>query len=466
MNKRKKKKTERAFSGDYFFLFVSFIAAFAGILFGYDTGVISGAILFINQEFLLSTFATSLVVSSVLLGAFLGSLFSGKLADYFGRKRLLIIDSIVFCLATIASSMAKDAYILIMARFFVGIAIGISSYVAPLYISEIAPPKYRGALVSLNQLAISVGILLSYIVDYFFSSQGAWGSMLLVGVFPALALLLGHFCLPDSPRWMVFSGKKTMAHAVLQKIRNSKKKADQEIEEIHANIHLQKGDIFTLFTPKIRPSLVVGAGLAILQQVTGINTILYYAPTIFQKAGFFNDTAAILATMGVGVVFVLFTILSLAMIDTLGRRALLFWGLSLMAIGLLGLSLSFAFQDEVALLQTLSVIIMMVYIIGFSIGLGPVMWLMISEVFPLKFRAVGASVSTCINWACNWIVAISFLPMTVFFGTSTTFFFYFLVTVIGIFFVYRFVPETKGISLETIEKRLYRGQFFPKTRKK
>lgn len=450
----------------YFFLMIATIAAFAGILLGFGTAVISGAILFIDQEFSVGTFSASLIISSILLGAFVGSLFSGRLTDRIGRKNLLMIDAVLFALATLLSSLSPNVYILIIARFFVGVAIGVSSYVAPLYVSEIAPAKFRGALVALNQLTINIGILLAYTVDYALVGTKSWRWMLAIGIIPAIILLIGMFFLPYSPRWMVFSGKNQKALKILQKIRQNTKQAESELEHIRENIHLQKGSFFSLFDRKIRPALIVGVGLAVVQQVTGINTIIYFAPTVFEEAGFHN-ASAVLASIGVGIALVLSTAISLLAIDTLGRRLLLLIGMSFMSLGLLGLSLSIAKTfagSEFG--QILSVITMLLYIFGFSISLGPIMWVIISEVFPLKFRAIGASVATCSNWISNFLVSITFLSLLRYLGASGAFLLYFCINLLGMAFVYFYIPETKGISLEQIEKRLYSGKFFPKRKAK
>ncbi|MEM8628907.1 MAG: sugar porter family MFS transporter [Chlamydiota bacterium] len=448
---------------EYFFVLIALIAAFAGILFGYDTGVISGAILFINQEFSLTSAATSSVISIVLLGAFIGSFFSSGLADLLGRKRLLLLDALLFCVATALSSIAWSVVGIVLARFFVGIAIGVSSYVAPLYVSEIAPARYRGALVSLNQLAINVGILLSYCVDYGLAFGGHWRWMLFLGIVPSVLFFVGMLCLPPSPRWLVFSGHGTRALRILEKIRASRREAEKEVAEIQGSIKMQRGRFSTLFKEKLRPALFVSAGLAWIQQVTGINTIIYFAPTIFEKVGFVDESSAILATMGVGVVLVLSTALSVLLVDIVGRRPLLLVGISLMGIGLLGLVFSFtSYFAGSNLAQITSLFTMMIYILGFSIGLGPIMWVIMSEVFPLKFRALGASVATSSNWAANFLVTATFLPILESLGAASTFFLYFCLTLLSLLFIFFYVPETKGVSLEAIEKRLYEGRFYPR----
>ncbi len=440
----------------YFFIFIAAVAALSGILFGYDTGVISGAILFINDEFKLSPQMNGVVVSAVLLGALIGAAISGRMTDRYGRKRLLIADAIIFIVGTLISAFAVSIATLILGRIIVGLAIGVASYIAPLYISEIAPARHRGALVSLNQLAITIGILLSYIVDYFFAEHGLWRWMFGAGVVPALLLLIGMFYLPYSPRWLVSQGHYEKAFAILRRIRGNDDQAETEITAIKATLQHKRGDWKMLFSKTIRPTLMVGVVLAIIQQVTGINTIIYYAPTIFKMAGFESAASAILATMGVGVVFVLFTIFALPLIDTLGRRILLLVGLAGMALSLA--ALSWAFHQDVHNLPALKWVAlgsMVFYIACFAFSLGPIMWLLISEIYPLQVRGLGSSVATCANWGSNMIVALTFLTLVNALGASGTFLIYFLVSLVSIVFVYLFVPETRGVSLEQIEANLY-----------
>ena len=440
-----------------FFIFIATIAALSGILFGYDTGVISGAILFINDQFHLNAQMNGLVVAMVLLGALLGAIGSGHLTDLWGRKALLILDASIFILGTFVTSLAPTIGALMLGRLLVGFAIGIASYVAPLYISEIAPIPYRGALVSLNQLAITIGILLSYIVDYFFAENANWRGMFLAGIVPAACLLIGMLVLPESPRWMIANGYKEKALSTLKLLRGNEASAATEYSTIEESLKQQKGNWRMLFSKRIRPTLVIGAGLAILQQVTGINTIIYYAPTIFKLSGFESATTAILATMGVGLVFVLFTLLALPFIDRWGRRPLLFAGVIAMAISLAVLALAFQ-ERHLGLSKWIALLAMLVYIAGFAISLGPIMWLMISEIYPLKIRGLGASVATAANWGSNMLVAVTFLTLIEFLGPTGTFLIYFVISVLGLWFIYKIVPETKDISLEEIEKNLYAGK--------
>lgn len=440
-----------------FYIFIAFIAAFAGILFGYDTGVISGAILFIDQQFQLSAAMNGVVVSSVLLGAFGGAILSGRLADHWGRKHMLIIDAIIFIIGTVLAAIANSILLLIIGRFIVGVAIGVSSYIAPLYIAEISPPHKRGFLVSLNQLAVTIGILISYIVDYIFSHTGNWRWMFLSGVVPAVLLLIGVLGLPYSPRWLIFKGYPERALAILRRIRHPHI-ATQELAEIQASLLEQHGNYKQLFSKIVRKTVIIAAGLALLQQVTGVNTILYYAPTIFKMSGFSDASASILATMGIGLIFVLFTLIALPLIDKWGRRPLLFIGLIAMAFGLIALSYTFWLDQVTIFTRWLAISSMVIFIIGFAISMGPIMWLMIAEVFPLKLRGLGTSFATCVNWASNWLVTISFLSLVQYLSLSGTFLIYFIICLVTLVFVYFLVPETKDTSLEQIEANLYAGK--------
>ncbi|MCH9614117.1 MAG: Arabinose-proton symporter [Chlamydiia bacterium] len=434
------------------------IAAIAGILFGYDTGVMSGAILFIKDEFHLTPGLNGLLMGSVLIGALIGALFSGRIADYFGRKRLLIMVAVIFVLGSVETALATNFQLLFWGRIVIGVAIGIASYTAPLYISEIAPAKHRGALVSLNQLAVAIGILISYIVDYFCSIAGTWRWMLGLGVIPALCLLFGMIFLPHSPRWMISKGFEKKARSILRKIRGHEAEIDAELEEIRMTTKEHKLHWRLLFSKLVRPVVCIGCALAFIQQVTGINTILYYAPTILKMSGFESNTSSILATMGVGVVFVVFTIVALPLIDRWGRRPLLMLGLAGMTIGLAFLSFIFDNKATHGIRDELAIISMMIYIASFAFSLGPIMWLMIAEIYPLKIRGVGASFATFINWASNFLVTATFLQLVGLFGQRGTFLIYMIMCIFSMIFIYFLVPETKGVSLERIEENLFSGK--------
>ncbi len=436
-------------------ILVASIAAIAGILFGFDTGVISGAILFIRHDFTLSPAMNGLVVGSVLAGAVVGSAFSGRFADYFGRRNVLIITALVFVVGTLGSAMAHSIQFLIIGRVVVGVAIGIASFTAPLYISEVAPAAYRGALVSLNQLAITLGILLAYLVDTVYAAQEAWRAMFAWGVLPAVILLFGMLFLPKSPRWLLLKGDELLSRRTLKKIRGHED-IDDEIEEIQNSI-ASKSSWRLLLRKWVWPAIGIGLGLGFFQQCTGINTIIYYAPTVFQLAGFSTASGAITVTSIVGVVNVMFTIFALPLIDRWGRRPLLVLGLSGMLLSLLMLSLAFHIGEGHALLKWMSLFSMVVYIACFAMSLGPIMWLIIAEVFPLEIRGLGTSLMVAASWLFNFLVAVTFLTLIKCFGETGTFLIYAAMSVFGLWFVIACVPETKGTTLEKIEVNLRAG---------
>lgn len=441
----------------YVFL-VAFIAALSGILFGFDTGVISGAILFITREFHLSAALNGFVVCSVLIGACAGSLISGRIVDHVGRKKMLIVDALLFIAGSIITAMSSTIVMLVTGRIIVGLAIGVASFTAPLYISEIAPKQFRGALVSLNQLCIAAGIFISYLVDYHFAYHAQWRWMFGMGIIPAACLLVGMFFLPFSPRWMASIGENEKALFILNKLRKDSSIAKNELEEIKISLENESNSWKELFLPNIRNTLWIGIGLSLMQQITGINTILYYAPTIFQMSGFHAASSAIFASIAVGIVFLVFTVLSVLLIDKVGRKPLLYVGIILMALSLL--SMMFAFHLNAALLSTKIILLcgILIYVMAFAISLGPIAWLMIAEVFPTRVRGLGASIATFFNWASNGLVAVTFLTLIHSAGKSDTFFIYFVACILSLVFVYYFIPETKGCSLEKIESNLFAGK--------
>src|SRR5438034_4039359 len=311
--------SEAHLHGARFVYVAALFAALGGLLFGYDTGVISGALIFIKREFSLTTATEEIVVSGVLLGATIGAIVGGKAADFFGRRRVLLVTAAIFGIGALASAVAPSPPILIVSRIVLGLAIGLASTNVPVYLSEVAPPQARGWVVSLFQLAVTVGIVVAYLTDYAFAGIQGWRWMLGLAVAPALVFGTGMFFLPETPRWLIRGGQHEVAHRVLMRIRELAD-VNVEMEEIKASLAQQteSGRWVDLLSRQVRPALVVGLGLAIFQQITGINTVIYYAPKILQAAGFNSASGAILATSGVGVVNVGMTICSRT-----GARALL-----------------------------------------------------------------------------------------------------------------------------------------------
>jgi MFS transporter, SP family, galactose:H+ symporter len=428
------------------------VSALGGMLFGYDIGVISGAILFIKKDFSLSPGLEEIVVSSVLLGSLVGALAGGSLADRLGRRRLLVGTAIVFGLGAIGAAMAPGTAWLIAARVVAGAAIGIASFVSPLYISEVAPVEVRGKLVSINQVALTSGIVISYLVDYAFAGAEAWRWMFALAAIPATAFGIGLMFIPDSPRWLVGKGHVSEARAVLKRIR-APQRAESELNEIRHSAAQQKAHWSELLSPLLRPPMIVGVGLAIAQQITGINTVIYYAPTIFKAAGMSSASVAILASVGVGLVNVLLTLVAMQLIDRVGRRPLLLISLAGMALSLFVLGLAFSLPQLSGSLGWIAVASLMIYVGSFAVGLGPVFWLILSEIYPLRIRGRAMSIGTAANWIVNLIVALSFLTLTQVLGRPATFWLYGVVSIGAWLFAFFLVPETKGKSLEEIEAR-------------
>jgi MFS transporter, SP family, galactose:H+ symporter len=437
-------------SGNRFVYIAALFAALGGLLFGYDTGVISGALIFIKREFALTTATEEIVVSGVLLGATIGAIMGGKAADFFGRRRVLLVTAAIFGIGALASAVAPSPPILIISRVVLGLAIGLASTNVPIYLSEVAPPHARGWVVSLFQLAVTVGIVVAYLTDYAFAGVEGWRWMLGLAVAPALVFGAGMLFLPETPRWLIRGGHHEVAHRVLLRIRGAAD-VNVEIEEIKSSLAQQaeSGHWKDLLHRQVRPALVVGLGLAVFQQITGINTVIYYAPKILQSAGFNSASGAILATVGVGVVNVVMTIIAMFLVDRAGRRPLLLVGIAgmIIALGLLGLS----FRYPSGQLAWTAVVCLMGYVASFAISLGPIFWLLIAEIYPLKIRGLAEGTAATFNWASNLAVSLTFLTLVENLGASSTFLLYATASVASWFFAYYFVPETKGRTLEQIE---------------
>jgi sugar porter (SP) family MFS transporter len=428
------------------------IAAIGGFLFGYDTGVISGALLFIEDDLNASTFDASAVIGSLLLGAVAGAILSGYLAGAIGRRRTKIVSGCVFAGAAIWSALAPTVWVLIVARFVLGLGVGTASFVSPMYIGELAPKKIRGGLVSFNQLMITSGILIAYIVDFALKDvSNNWRWMLGLGAVPGIALAVGMFFMPESPRWLVEHDRTDEARDVLERVREHED-VGEEIEEIE-DVVRESGSVRDLLGKAVRPMLVVGLGLAIFQQIVGINTVIYFAPTIFKLAGV-STSKAIGQTVFIGVTNVVFTIVAVLLLDRVGRRVLLLVGTAGLTIALVGLGLFFqvaAVKEHAGWLALASLIF---YIASFAIGLGPVFWLMIAEIFPLGVRSAAMSVCTVANWGFNFLVSFTFLQLIDTAGTGGAFFLYAGLGVLALLFFAWKVPETKGRSLEEIESEV------------
>jgi sugar porter (SP) family MFS transporter len=428
------------------------IAGLGGLLFGYDTGVIAGALLFIKSDFALGSFAQGLVVAAVPIGAIFGAAYAGPAADRYGRRVMILLAAGVFIVGALGSAAAPGVEVLVLARIVIGVAIGLASAAAPVYISEVAPPESRGRLVSFFQLAVTIGILIAYLVGLAFDASESWRWMLGLGCVPALALAFGMLRMPQSPRWLVMTGDDFAARATLAKIRvDDPDTIDREIEEIKESIDEKPGTWSELLQPVVKAALVVGVGLAILQQVTGINTVIYYAPTIVEFTGVDSSAGSILAAVGVGVINVAFTVLALRLLDQAGRRTLLTIGVSGMVVSLFALGAAFIGGGGSTIASVVAIGSLMVYVASFAISLGPIFWLLNAEIYPLSVRSKAAGVGTMANWTFNFIVSLTFLLLIEALGRSGAFWFYGAIGIVTLIFCWKLVPETKGKHLEDIQ---------------
>ena len=437
---------------------VAIVASLGGLLSGYDTGVISGALLFINETWVLPDTLQGFLVSSVLIGAVIGAATNGILADIFGRKKIIMATAVIFILGSILCAFAPNVYVLILSRIFVGFAVGIVNFVVPLYLSEVSPKNLRGTLVSLYQWAITAGILFSYFINAVFAQAVYnWRWMLFAGVVPGLVLFIGMCFMSDTPRWLVSKNRDDEAKKVFSKIEPDIE-PEKEIEEIKETlVDNRQEKAFRLKKWMIMP-FVVGIGIMFAQICTGINTIIYYAPTIFKTAGFDSNLTAIYATTGIGVVNFIMTIVAVFFTDRIGRKPLLYFGLTGVMLSLFALGTSFAFAGVLgSSLKWVAVGSLVTYIICFAMSLGPIGWILVSEVFPLRIRGIAMSVCTVSNFAFNFFVVGSFPVLLHRIGGAWTFWIFGIVSILCIIFVYFFVPETKGISLEEIESNWRRG---------
>lgn len=439
-------------------IFACLMAALAGLMFGLDIGVISGATKFIQQEFQISDQVIEWIVSSMMAGAALGALGAGSLSAKLGRKKSLMLGAILFVIGSILCGLATSPTMLIFARFLLGLAIGIASFTAPLYLAEVAPENIRGSMISLYQLMITAGILLAFLSNTAFSYYEAWRWMLGIIAIPGVLFLIGVFALPDSPRWLIMAGRKQEAIKVLHKLRGDEKVIQQEVAEIEEQLKVpQKGWSLFKENANFRRSVGLGVLLQVVQQFTGMNVVMYYAPRIFEGMGY--DTAAQMwFTAAVGLTNVLATFIAIFLVDKWGRKPILYTGFVVMAVGLGVVGSMLGAGNLSHGQQTFTVVMLLIFIVGFAMSAGPLIWTLCSEVQPLKGRDFGIGCSTFTNWIANMIVGATFLTMLGTLGQGTTFWIYAGLNVVFIFLVFLLVPETKGVTLERIERNLMQGK--------
>jgi MFS transporter, SP family, arabinose:H+ symporter len=434
-------------------ILVSIVAALGGLLFGFDTAVISGTLNFIQPYFELSEAGLGWTVSSLLFGCMVGVMLAGKAGDHFGRKKVLMLAAVLFFLSAIGSSTAHSLLIFVISRITGGLAVGVASILSPMYIAELAPARNRGFLVSLNQLAIVIGILVAFFSNWALVDTGAnnWRWMLLVMAAPAVLLFLSLFPVPESPRWLVARKRKEDAYRILVKTAGEVN-ARRELADIEETLQNHKEAAYReLLTPKIRPLLFMGILLAVFQQITGINTIMYYAPKIFASIGQSNDTA-LLQTIAIGGTNLIFTIAGMILIDRIGRKVLVLTG----SAGMMGMLAGLSALYFLKLTSGIWILMLILgYIAFFAASLGSAIWVIEAEIFPNRLRSKGMSVAIMALWLACAIVSISFPQMLEKLSGGITFLIFAVICLGNFLYVFSFVPETKGKSLEELEKKIF-----------
>jgi sugar porter (SP) family MFS transporter len=434
---------------------ISIVAALGGLLFGFDTAVIAGAIQYLKPFFHLSDGEIGLVVAAASIGCIPGALFAGRLADRYGRKKLMIVTALLYIIAAIGSGIAGSFVQLVAYRLVGGLAIGMASTLAPIYISEVAPPNFRGRLGMLQQLAIVTGILLSFMSNYFIvnasfsflNNDTFWRYMLAAAVVPSLIFFILLLMVPESPRWLVLKNKLLEAKKVFGSIY-SEGESQEQVKMVVDNIASESEPALKdVFTPRFKKVVIIGLVFASIAQLTGINIVFYYAPLIFAKTHV--GGSVLYQTMLTGVVNLIFTIVAFWLIDRIGRKKLLLGGSLVMGLCMAVLAALFYFN----MLQNYFVLItIFVYIAGFACTWGVVLWVYVAEIFPNKIRGTATSIAVFGNWVANSIVSLTFPVMLSQLGAAPTFLVYAVINLSMIIFVSRYVFETKGVPLEKIEE--------------
>jgi sugar porter (SP) family MFS transporter len=435
---------------------LSVTAALAGLLFGFDTAVINGAVVFLRQEFGLSEVGTGAAVSSLLLGCVIGAASGGALSDALGRKKVLLISSVLFAVSTIGAAIPSSFREFLIARFVQGVAIGVASVTAPLYIAEVSPARIRGKLVTFQQLAIVVGILCAYVVNWALADIGHsnWRWMIASAALPSFIFLLCLLLVPESPRWLIQRGRKQEAFAVIVRLEGAEA-AESTMQEIATAIEHESGTFRQLLAPGFRRNLAIASLLAILTQFTGINTIIYYGSVILTEQIANKDTTgALLANVTIGTINLFGTIAALFILDRVGRKPPLLFSAAGTALSMAALAIAMTVAPSNRILVVLPIL---TYIAFFAVGLGPGAWVLMSELFPTRVRGRAMSVATVSLWVACLIVSFTFLPLVSWITAPGAFWMYAGLCTITFLFVWRTLPETKGKTLEEIEKQTELG---------
>ena len=428
--------------------FICLIATMGGLMFGFDIAIISGAVPFIQPYFGWNELQLGWGVSSLLVGAIIGSLGSGILTDRFGRKKVLIVVALFFAVSCVFTALAGSSVLFVSARLFGGLAVGAASVLSPMYVAEVAPPKNRGMLVAVYQLTIVLGILCSYTINYWLHDiENNWRWMFATGTIPCVLFFIGLFFIPESPRWLYKAGRKAESLKVLTRV-GGEALAKMEIIEIAESLKINEAKVTSgeIFGPSSRKVMLIGFFLAVLVQVSGINTIIDYAPKILLAAGV-EIKNALLQTSLLGLINFIFTFVAIIFIDKVGRRFLYLIGSMGMAVTLVLLALSFYLKMD----GIFTLVCIMLFLMFFSSCIGPVFWTLVSEIFPNRIRGKALAFASFTQWIFNFLVVLLFPHFLALLGGATTFLFLAAMSFVQWLFTYLYVPETKGKSLEEIE---------------
>ncbi|BBK28336.1 sugar porter family MFS transporter [Staphylococcus arlettae] len=425
------------------------LGALGGLLYGYDNGVISGALLFIDNDIPLNSFTEGLVVSSMLIGAIIGSGASGPLADKLGRRRLVLFIAIIYIIGSITLFIAPNITILVIGRLIIGLAVGGSMATVPVYLSEMAPTELRGSLGTLNQLMITIGILSAYIVNYAFADIEGWRWMLGLAVVPSIILLIGIVFMPESPRWLLEHRSEQAARDVMKITFDNNEEINSEIKEMREISAISESTWAVIKSPWLRPTLIIGCIFALFQQIVGINAIIFYAPTIFSKAGL-GEATSILGTVGIGTINVLVTIIAVFIVDKVDRKKLLVTGNIGMVTSLIIMAV-LIWTIGITSSSWIIIICLSLFIVFFGITWGPILWVMLPEMFPTRARGAATGVATLVLNIGTLIVAQLFPILNNALSTEWVFLIFAMIGVFALAFVIKYLPETRGRSLEEIE---------------